>query len=94
MPKSTSAEKAARSAERKQLRNKSAKSITKTYMTRAEKLISSKEFESAHAAVIAAISALDKAAKKGAIHPNTAARGKSRLMKRFNQAKLSSTAEK
>lgn len=94
MPKSTSAEKAARAAERKQQRNKSVKSATKTYVTRAEKLISDKGLESAHVAVVAAISALDKAAKKGAIHPNTAARSKSRLMKKFNQAKLASTAEK
>ena len=94
MPKSTSAEKAARVAERKRLRNKSVKSATKTYVTRAENLISSKDFESAKEAVLAAITALDKAAKKRVIHPNTAARGKARLMKKFNQAKLSSTAEK
>lgn len=93
MPKSTSAEKAARAAEKKQLRNKSVRSATKTYVTQAEKLISSKNLESAHAAVVAAISALDKAAKKGVIHQNTAARSKSRLMKKFNQAKLSTTAE-
>jgi small subunit ribosomal protein S20 len=94
LPKSTSAKKAARAAERKQLRNKSVKSATKTYVTRAEKLVSSKDVKSAHAAVVAAISALDKAAKKGVIHPNTAARSKSRLMKKFNQAKLASTAKR
>ena len=94
MPKSKSAEKAARAARRKQLRNKSVKSATKTHVSRAEKLISSKEREPAQAAVATAISALDRAAKKGVIHPNTAARRKSRLMKKFNQAKLSSTAAK
>ena len=93
MPKSKSAEKAARAAKRKQLRNKSVKSATSTYVTRAEKLILSNELEPAQEAVIAAISALDKAAKKGVINPNTAARRKSRLMKKFNQAKLSSAAE-
>jgi len=93
LPKSKSAEKAARAAERKRLRNKSVRSATKTHLTRAEKLISSNEFESAQQAVIAATSALDRAAKKGAIHPNTAARCKSRLMKKFNQATLSSIAE-
>jgi small subunit ribosomal protein S20 len=93
LPKSTSAEKAARAAERKQLRNKSVKSATKTCVTRAEKLISSNELEPAQEAVITAISALDKAVKKGVIHPNTAARHKSRLMKKLNQAKLSSTTE-
>lgn len=93
MPKSKSAEKAARAAERKRLRNKSVKSATKTHVIRAEKLISSNKPEPAQDAVATAISALDRAAKKGVIHPNTAARRKSRLMKKFNQAKLSSIAE-
>ena len=92
MPGSKSAEKAARAAERKRLRNKSVKSATKTQLIRAEKLISSNELESAQQAVLDATSALDRAAKKGVIHPNTAARHKSRLMKKFNQAKLASTA--
>jgi small subunit ribosomal protein S20 len=93
LPKSKSAEKAARAAQRKQLRNKAVRSATKTHLTRAEKLISSKELEPAQQAVLAATSALDRAAKKGVIHPNTAARRKSRLMKKFNQATLSSPAE-
>ena len=93
MPRSKSAEKAARASERKQLRNKSVRSATKTQMTRAEKLISSNELEPAREAVTNAISALDKAAKKGVIHPNTAARRKSRLMKKLNQVKPSSTDE-
>jgi small subunit ribosomal protein S20 len=94
LPKSKTAEKAARAAERKRLRNKSVRSVTKTHLTRAEKLISSNELEPAQQAVLVATSALDRAARKGVIHPNTAARHKSRLMKKFNQAKLSSSAEK
>ena len=39
-------------------------------------------------AVTAAISALDKAAEKGIIHPNNAARRKSRLMAKVNAAHL------
>ncbi len=39
-------------------------------------------------AVVAAISALDKAAEKGIIHPNNAARRKSRLMTKVNAAHL------
>jgi len=93
LPRSKSAEKAARAAERKRLRNKSVRSATKTQVTRAEKLISSNKPEPAREAVATAISAIDRAAKKGVIHPNTAARRKSRLMKKFNQAKPSSTAE-
>ena len=42
--------------------------------------------EETQAAVIAAISALDRAAKVGAIHPNAAARRKSRLVRKVNAA--------
>ncbi len=87
MPKTKSrAEKAARSAERKRLRNRMVRSAVKTYVTKAEKLIASRELESAKSAVTAAIRALDKAVNKGVIHRNTAARRKSRLMKKLNQA--------
>jgi small subunit ribosomal protein S20 len=93
LPRSKSAQKAARATEKKRLRNKSVKTAAKTRVTQAEKLILSNELESAQQAAVVAISALDKAAKKGVIHPNTAARHKSRLMKKFNQAKLSTTVE-
>lgn len=42
--------------------------------------------ESANAALIDALSALDRAAKVGAIHPNAAARRKSRLTRKVNAA--------
>jgi small subunit ribosomal protein S20 len=41
--------------------------------------------EQAREAVRAAASALDKAAEKGIIHKNNAARRKSRLMRQLNQ---------
>ncbi len=44
-------------------------------------------------AVTAAISALDKAAEKGILHPNNAARRKSRLMVKANAAHLLEAAE-
>jgi len=44
------------------------------------------ELESAQKVVMAAVSSLDKAAEKGVIHPNNAARRKSRLMKELNEA--------
>ena len=91
MPISTSAQKAARTGERKRLRNHSIKSATKTYVTKAENLIHGNELEPAQAAVLKAISVLDKAAKKKVIHPNTASRRKSRLVKKLNKAKLAAT---
>lgn len=89
MPKTRTAEKSARTAQRKQLRNKSVKSATKTHVARAEKLIAGGDLEAAKPSVVTAISSLDRAAKKKVIHPNTAARRKSRLIKKLNQATAS-----
>ena len=92
MPGSKSAQKQVRVAERRGLRNKSLRSLCKTNITKAEKLIFSGELEAAREAVAAAISVLDKAAEKGVIYPNNAARRKSRLMKKLNEAQASSSA--
>lgn len=85
MPKTKTAEKSARSAAWKAERNKTIRSSTKTAVTRAEKLVAGKDQE-ATTAVKEAVSSLDKAAKKGVLHPNTAARKKSRLMKKLNKS--------
>ena len=84
MPKTKTAEKSARSAARKAQRNKAVKSGVKSKVTRAEKLVTAKKGEEAAIAVTEAISSLDKAAKRKVIHANTAARKKSRLMKKLN----------
>jgi len=75
------------------LRNKAVRSLCKTNITKAEGLIFSGDLESAKAAVVEAISTLDKAAEKGIIHPNNAARRKARLMKKFNEAMPSPLGE-
>jgi len=93
LPHTKSAQKQVRVAERRQLRNKSIHSLCKTNITKAEKLIFSGELELAKQAVVAAISSLDKAAEKGVIHPNNAARRKSRLMKKLDEAQTSSSPE-
>jgi small subunit ribosomal protein S20 len=90
--KGLSAEKAARTAERKRLRNRSLKSATKTHLTGAVKLIASNQLEEAQKAVATTVRALDRDVKKGVIHRNTAARRKSRLMKKLNQAKTPDNA--
>ena len=94
MPVSKSVQKQVRVAEGRRLRNKPIRGLTKTNITKAEKLIFSGELESAQKAVLAAISSLDKSAEKGVIHPNNAARRKSRLMKKLNDALALSLAEK
>ena len=92
MPNTRSARKQVRVTQRRRLRNKSIQSLCKTNITKAERLIFSGDLETAQKAVIAAISSLDKAAEKGVIHPNNAARRKSRLMMKLNQAQASSSA--
>jgi len=87
LPVIKSAQKKVRVAQRRRLRNKSARSQCKTEITKAEKLIFSGELESAEKAVVTAISALDKAAEKGIIHANNVARRKSRLVKKLNEAR-------
>lgn len=73
--------------ERRRARNKAVRSAVKTSLTRAEKLIGKKEAQAGSAEVVQALSTLDRAAKKGVIHPNQAARRKSRLMKKLNRSK-------
>ena len=86
MPHSKSAQKEVRASKKRRLRNKSIRSLCKTNIVKAEKFIFSGELESGREAVVAAISSLDKAAEKGVIHPNNAARRKSRLLKKLNKA--------
>lgn len=93
MPGSKSAQKRARVAGRKRPRNKPIRSLCKTNITKAERLIFSGELEAAQQAVVVAISSLDKAAEKGVILPNNVARRKSRLMKKLNEARASASAK-
>ncbi len=69
--------------EKKRIRNRVFRGAARTFVAKAQKTISDGTAESAEA-VKTAISALDKAAEKGVLHKNNAARRKSRLMKRLN----------
>lgn len=86
MPITKAAQKAMRVSERKRIRNQPIRSQCKTSVTKAEKLIFSGKLDDARKAVTDAVSTLDKAAEKGVIHPNNAARRKSRLVKKLNSA--------
>ena len=77
-------EKSARVAAKKTQRNRPIRTATRTYVKRAQDAIADGEPEAAES-VKRAIRALDKAAVKGVIHPNNAARRKSRLMARVNR---------
>ncbi len=79
-------EKSMRSSLRKQERNRSVRSATRTYIAKAVKAIEESDQDEREAAVKRALKALDETAKRRIIHPNNAARRKSRLMKRLNTA--------
>ena len=59
----------------------------RTALRKARMAIEEGNVEEAHAATMAATKALDKAAAKGIIHKNKAARQKSRLMQQMNSMK-------
>jgi small subunit ribosomal protein S20 len=79
LPNIKAAEKWVRQSEQRATRNKDAKSRLKTIY---KKAVASGEAETAAAVE----SAFDKAANKGIIHPNKAARKKSRLVKAMRRA--------
>ncbi|ACM04904.1 MULTISPECIES: 30S ribosomal protein S20 [Thermomicrobium] len=84
MPNTKSAARALRRSERRRLRNRMWRSMARTFIKKARKLMEAGDLEAAARVIGDAISTLDRAAAKGAIHKNNAARRKSRLMKRFN----------
>ncbi|MFC2010604.1 30S ribosomal protein S20 [Chloroflexota bacterium] len=93
MPITKSAKKQVRADQKKQAHNKSYRSLCKTNITKAERLIFSGELEEAQKAVVEAIRSLDRAAEKGVIEANNAARRKSRLMKKLNEAQTASSSK-
>jgi small subunit ribosomal protein S20 len=92
LPNIKSAQKRVRVTERKRLRNKSVRTMCKTNITKAERLIFLGDTAAAQEAVAVAITSLDKAVEKGIIHANNAARRKSRLVKKFNELQAQSPA--
>lgn len=82
-----SALKRIRSSEARRQRNRIVRGSTRTAIKRARIGVAGKDMAVAEASVQDAVSALDKAAAKGVIHKNNAARRKSRLMRQLNQAK-------
>ena len=73
-----------RQNEKRRLRNRNFRGAARTAVKDAHAALSTGG--ETQASVLAAISALDKAAQKGAIHARSAARRKSRLMKKLNAA--------
>jgi small subunit ribosomal protein S20 len=72
-----------RQNEKRRLRNRYFRGAARKAVSKARLAIASGEATESREAVLNAVKALDKAAEKGIIHKNNAARRKSRLMKRL-----------
>ncbi len=75
-----------RQNERRRKRNRRFQTAARTYIKRTRQLIAEGSLEEAQAVAQQAISTLDKAAVKGILHRNNAARRKARLMRHLNRA--------
>ncbi|NLN16068.1 MAG: 30S ribosomal protein S20 [Firmicutes bacterium] len=83
MPKVSSAAKRVRITERRTLRNRQVKSAMRTAIRKYLQTLETGSREEAQLSLRNAISQIDRAASKGVIHKNQAARRKSRLSKRL-----------
>ena len=72
-----------RQNEKRRVQNRIFRGRARTFVAKARTALDSGTGEETQAAVLKAVSELDRAATKGIIHKNNAARRKSRLMKRL-----------
>jgi len=87
LKKNPSALKCVRRDARKTVYRGAVRTTTRTYIKRARALLATTKVAEAEQATLTALKALDRAAEKGVIHKNNAARRKSRLMRALNNAK-------
>ena len=87
MPNHKSAEKRVRQNEKRRVINRSHRSKVRTYIKRLRAALDSGKSEDVKTALPEVISVIDKSVQKGVMHKNAAARYKSRLTVRANQAK-------
>ena len=72
-----------RQNEKRRIKNRVYRGAARTAVKKARAAFETNSLEPSKAAVLEAISLLDRAARKGVLHKNNAARRKSRLMKRL-----------
>jgi small subunit ribosomal protein S20 len=85
LPRIKSAKKRLRTSQQQRLRNQATRSRVKTVIRAARAAIAANA-STAEASVRYACKTVDKAASKGVLHRNAAARRKSRLMRKAQQA--------
>lgn len=85
MANTKSAKKDLRRTAKRRQRNIQVKSALKTYVKKVRVSAATGDAEATAVALVSAVKALDKAAQKGTIHKNAAARRKSRAAKAANK---------
>jgi small subunit ribosomal protein S20 len=86
MPNSTSAAKRLRQSQKRRLANRITKKVIKTSMKKTVAAVEEKNLEKAEADFRAAVAKIDKAGVRRVLHPNTAARRKSKLARAYSAA--------
>jgi small subunit ribosomal protein S20 len=85
MPNHKSAEKRVRQSERRRLINRSNRTKLRTSIKKLRTTLSGGNAKETSALLPQTVSEIDRAVQKGALHPNAAARHKSRLTARVNK---------
>lgn len=86
MPSTPSAAKRLRQNAKRRMHNRIAKKIIKTSSRKALEAAAANDAPKAEEAYRAAVAKIDKAGARRVLHPNTAARRKSKLARQFNAA--------
>lgn len=86
MPNTPSAIKRLKQSQKRRLHNRIAKKLIKTYSKRALTAAAAGQAEQAEKDYRTAVKKIDKAGARRVLHPNTAARRKSRLAKEYRTA--------
>ena len=86
MPSSSSAKKRVRQNAKRRLKNRVTKKVIKTLMKRTLAAAAATELDKVATDIKAAASKIDKAGARRVLHPNTAARRKSKLARAHNAA--------
>jgi small subunit ribosomal protein S20 len=86
MPNTPSAIKRLKQSAKRRMHNRITKKIIKTYMKRTLAMVAAKEFDKAEADFRTATAKIDKAGVRRVLHPNTAARRKSKLARDYHTA--------
>jgi small subunit ribosomal protein S20 len=86
MPNHKSAEKRVRQSEKRRVINRSHRTKVRTYIKKVRAALDSGKNDEIQSVLPEAISVIDKSVQKGVMHKNAAARFKSRLTLKANQA--------